>query len=401
MPEEKLDSAVNRPVEPSTIFPDSIESTVRASSSTTRNPATGQSSGTQQKESSGTPTPLYIGIDLGTSRSSVCASNGRRATLPTVVGWPKDPIARGFLKKDIVFGEEAIANRLSIETVRPVEDGVIKVNSNQKPGVGRLESPNSKVKEAASEFIKHLVGLCEPLPNQQIFAAIGTPGQISPAHKDALLEAAKESIHQVHLTTEPFAVAFSLSGLHHVLVVDIGAGTTDLCRVHGSLPDSEDYLTLEQAGDFIDFCLYELLEKNHKGAQFSRQQVTEMKEQFSSTAPGEPIDVTLPVNGVPTKHNITSDMKQACSSIIEPIAAAIRKLVGSYDPEFQSDLKSQIWLSGGGSLINGLPKAIEHAIAPLGAGTSVRRVPDPVFAGADGALKLVQTMPADYRKVLS
>ena len=399
MPEEKLDSAVIRPEEPSTTNPESIESTVRAASSTARNPATGQSTGMHQSDSSGTPVPLYVGIDLGTSRSSVCASNGRRATLPTVVGWPIDPIARGFLKKDIVFGEEAIANRLSIETVRPVEDGVIKVKATQKPG-GRMEA-DDRTKEAASEFISHLIDLCEPLPDQQILAAIGTPGQVSPSHKDALLEAARESIHQVHITTEPFAVAFSLSGLHHVLVVDIGAGTTDLCRVHGSLPDSDDYLTLEQAGDFIDFCLYELMEKNNKGAQFSRQQVTEMKEQFSGVAPGEPIEVILPVNGVPTKHDITNDMKQSCSSIIEPIASAIRKLVGSYDPEFQSELKTQIWLSGGGSLINGLPKAIENAIAPLGAGTSVRRVPDPVFAGADGALKLVQTMPADYRKVLS
>lgn len=401
MPEEKLDSAVIRPEESSTIFPDSIDPTIRATSSNARNPIPSKNTGMVQKESFGTPIPLYVGIDLGTSRSSVCASNGRRASLPTVVGWPKDPIARGFLKKDIVFGEEAIANRLSIETVRPVEVGVIKVSASQKPGIGRLDKPDSKVREAASEFIKHLIELCEPLPNQQVFAAIGTPGQIDLAHKEALLEAAKESVHQIHLTTEPFAVAYSLSSLHHVLVVDIGAGTTDLCRVHGSLPDSEDYLTLEQAGDFIDFCLYELLEKNHKGAQFSRQQVTQIKEQFSSVAPGEPIEVILPVNGVPTKHNITSDMKQACSSIIEPIATAIRKLVGSYDPEFQSKLKSQIWLSGGGSLINGLPKALEHAIGPLGAGTSVRRVPDPVFAGADGALKLVQTMPADYRKVLS
>ena len=50
---------------------------------------------------------LYLGIDLGTSRTSVCASNGVRETVESFVGYPKDPVSRKLLKRDVLFGEDA------------------------------------------------------------------------------------------------------------------------------------------------------------------------------------------------------------------------------------------------------------------------------------------------------
>ena len=47
---------------------------------------------------------LYIGIDLGTYQSTISASNGQGGTVETIVGKPKDPIARNFLKRDTLFG---------------------------------------------------------------------------------------------------------------------------------------------------------------------------------------------------------------------------------------------------------------------------------------------------------
>jgi rod shape-determining protein MreB len=37
---------------------------------------------------------LYLGIDLGTSRTSVSASNGVRETIASYVGYPKDVVSR-------------------------------------------------------------------------------------------------------------------------------------------------------------------------------------------------------------------------------------------------------------------------------------------------------------------
>ena len=42
---------------------------------------------------------LYIGMDLGTSRTSIAASNGKRETIASVVGYPKDVVSMKLFKK--------------------------------------------------------------------------------------------------------------------------------------------------------------------------------------------------------------------------------------------------------------------------------------------------------------
>ena len=55
-----------------------------------------------------------VGIDLGTSRTSIAASNGVRETVYSFVGYPKDVVARKLLKKDVLFGKDAVEQRLSL-----------------------------------------------------------------------------------------------------------------------------------------------------------------------------------------------------------------------------------------------------------------------------------------------
>ena len=43
---------------------------------------------------------LCVGIDLGTSRSSISASNGERHVIDSYVGWPLDMVARKIVKKN-------------------------------------------------------------------------------------------------------------------------------------------------------------------------------------------------------------------------------------------------------------------------------------------------------------
>ncbi len=51
---------------------------------------------------------LCIGIDLGTSRSSISASNGERHVVDSYVGWPLDMVARKLVKKTVLVGREAL-----------------------------------------------------------------------------------------------------------------------------------------------------------------------------------------------------------------------------------------------------------------------------------------------------
>ena len=83
----------------------------------------------------------------GTSRTSVCASNGVRETVESFVGYPKDPVARKLLKKDVLFGEEAREKRLSLNLFRPLEHGVLKYNQNGKENAGDLRAAEDLIRE--------------------------------------------------------------------------------------------------------------------------------------------------------------------------------------------------------------------------------------------------------------
>ena len=53
--------------------------------------------------------------------------------------------------------------------------------------------------------------------------------------KTAIFDAAAGSVNSAMIISEPFAVAYALDMITHTLVIDIGAGTTDLCRVYGTI----------------------------------------------------------------------------------------------------------------------------------------------------------------------
>jgi rod shape-determining protein MreB len=185
--------------------------------------------------------------------------------------------------------------------------------------------------------------------------------------------------------------------LEDVLVIDIGAGTTDLCRMHGTMPEEADQLTNEMAGDFIDDRLTELLQKAYPQAQFSRQMIKDIKEKHSTVAETtERIEVLLPVKGRPMSFDITDQMKEACRSIVPPIVEGLGELIGTFDPEFQERLKNRVLLAGGGSQIRGLDIAIEAEMHERLGGGRVMRIEEPLFGGANGALKIAHDMPEEY-----
>jgi len=337
---------------------------------------------------------LYLGIDLGTSRTSVSASNGVRESMPSFVGYPKDVVSRKLLKKDVLFGDEAIDKRLSLELFRPLGEGVIKGSSDNGDSNGSEPEANLR---AARDLISEIIRRAKPRKDELIYAVIGAPAQASIRNKEAILKVARESVDSVMLCSEPFSVAYGLDWLDDVLVIDIGAGTTDLCRMHGTMPEESDQITITQAGDFVDHKLMELLKKSCKGASFTIQMVKAIKEKHSSVSPVmAPVVVHLPVNGKPTPFDITEDVRNACRAIIAPIVAGMGQLIATFDPEFQDRLKNRVLLAGGGSQISGLDTAIEEEMAEHLGGGRVLRCEEPVYGGANGALKIAHDMPAEY-----
>jgi rod shape-determining protein MreB len=79
---------------------------------------------------------------------------------------------------------------------------------------------------------------------------------------------------------------------------------------------------------------------------------------------------------------------------------SIAELIATYDPEFQETIRSNVILAGGGSQMIGLASLIEQGMEELGGG-NVTPVEEPVFAGANGALKMAKRMPEHFWEVLT
>ena len=80
------------------------------------------------------------------------------------------------------------------------------------------------------------------------------------------------------VVTEPFATAFAIGEIGGSIVVDIGAGTTDIARIHGTFPTDEDQVTIQEAGDWLDLELKNLIAKKFTGAQITKDMVRSGKK---------------------------------------------------------------------------------------------------------------------------
>src|ERR1044071_5655549 len=335
---------------------------------------------------------LHVGIDLGTSRSAISASNGERFVVDSFVGWPADMVAKKVLKREVLIGHEAVANRTMLDLHRPLERGLLKEGSD-------------KDVEAVRELLKHLLRLVGVSANgkvdtKNVRAVVGAPAAALRTNKQYLRNSMKGIVDSLMIVSEPFAVAYGLNGLLHPPIVDIGAGTTDFCVMKGRYPTEEDQRTLTLAGDSIDAHLLKLIQERYPQANVTIFMVREWKEKssFVGEAP-ERCVVTAPGKGVPTDLDITNEMKAACETLVGPVVETMLDLLAKVEPEFQERVRNNIILSGGGGLIHGLPQALEEALRGVGGG-KVRFMDDPVFIGSDGGLALAQDAPeGDWEKL--
>ena len=324
---------------------------------------------------------LYVGIDLGTYQSTIASSAGKLQTIETVVGRPKDPVARNFLGRDVLFGEDALKNKLACNLYRPMAAGVTQDDEANLA--------------AAKAFVSHLLETVDPEEFDEVLGVICSPSHVSFTDKSNLVATLRGQVNAIMVVTEPFATAYGIDEIAGSNVVDIGAGTTDIARVYGTFPTDEDQVTITEAGDWLDLQLMELIKKKYTGAQVTKDMVRKWKE-ASSYVGGEAREVTveLSVDGKRQVVDIGDLILEACDLIIPKIGNAIKRNVAGADPEYQQILRNNIILSGGGSLIDGVAERIASEISDIG-DVRVWCVEDPINSVAAGALKLASEMPDD------
>jgi len=332
---------------------------------------------------------LTVGIDLGTSRSAISTTTGERVVADSFVGWPVDLVARKLLKREVLVGRDALENRTMLDLRRPLERGLIK--------------EAEKDIEAVRKLVSHLTSVAKKDGKESVpvRAVLGVPAAALRTNKQFVRDTLKGLFDKLIIVSEPFAVAYGLDALVHSLIIDIGAGTTDFCVMKGRYPRDEDQRTLSVAGDSVDSHLQQLIHDRYPEADFTIYMVREWKEKwgFVGDPPRDPIVVTVPVGGVPTRINITSEMRTACEAIVPPIVETMFSLLADVEPEFQERVRRNVILAGGGGLIRNLGPKLQCALEKVGGGL-VKVVEDPTFVGADGCLSIAKDAPeGDWDKL--
>ncbi len=327
---------------------------------------------------------LHVGIDLGTSRSSISTSSDKRHMIQSYVGWPVDLVANKVLKREVLVGQEALDNRSMLDLHRPLEEGLIKEGS-------------EKDEAAVRELLKTLAKLAgvdsESRGDKELRAVIGVPAEALRVSKAQVHKALAGLADRVMIVSEPFAVAYGLEALLHSLIIDIGAGTADFCVMNGRFPTEDEQRTLNTAGDWIDDRLAQLVSDRHPEAKISVHMLRQWKEDYSFVGKAKSaVKVTAPVDGVPTQLDITDELRQACEGILPPVTETMMDLLAKVEPEFQEKVRHNVILAGGSALIKGLAASLQQQLEQIGGGR-VTVVKDPIFAGSDGGLALALDAP--------
>ena len=316
-----------------------------------------------------------LGIDLGTATVLVYAE-GKGVILkePSVVAINKNN------NKILSVGEEArkMIGRTpgNIVAVRPLRDGVI--------------SDYSVTERMLKEFIKRSYGKSKITAPKVI---VCVPSQATELEKRAVIDAARNSgAKKVHLIEEPLAAAIG-AGLditkpNGSMIVDIGGGTTDIAVI--SLGGIVVRSSIKVAGDSFDDAIIKFIRNKYK-IMIGEKTAEELKINIGSAFKGSRnassnMKGRNLITGLPDEITISSDeiyeaLKEAVSLIVESVKVVLEKT----PPELAADIiEKGILMTGGGSLLYGLDKLIEHET-----GVSVEIANNSVEAVAEGTGKVL------------
>lgn len=327
-------------------------------------------------------TGILVGIDFGTSRTAVMTNRGYKDIIRSVVGYPKDVIGLKLVGKSQVFGEEALKHHSALTLYYPLEDGVI-----------REASKNDY--NAAYELIKHVVEQARQGSKDDVCGVIGVPARASIINKELLLKIAQDLMSVSVVVSEPFMVAYYLDKLNNSIIIDIGAGTVDICGMKGTIPSPKDQVTLLKAGDYIDERLESLILQHYPDVQATTNFLRIIKEQYGFVGePDKPAKVNMRVDGKPVELDITEDLQMVCESIVPDIVEHLEAIIREFDPEDQPQALLNIYLAGGGSKMRGIDSFIAAQLHEYG-DVRVTCVADSDYIGSSGALKMATEVPPE------
>jgi len=310
-----------------------------------------------------------IGIDLGTSKTVIFSSSKVVLELPNAVTVDNDSW------EPLYFGEKAkqTLGRTpdSLTCVSPIERGVI----------AEYDITEAMLKH----YMKEAFG--NKILRPQIMATL-PPGLTELQHHSLanVLEAAGG--RNISVIESPLAVAFGLgldfSSPRGTLIVDIGAGTTDVAVVSlGGIAACDSFKTASLDFD-AQIIRYIRREYNIEIGPLTAENI---KIKIGSAVKRD-IEVAMVAKGrnvftgLPESFEISStEVYNAIIDTVNSICDSIRKVLASTDPDLVADITADgMYLTGGGSQLFGLDKKISEYT-----GLKVTVLPDPEYSVVKGA----------------
>jgi rod shape-determining protein MreB and related proteins len=292
-----------------------------------------------------------MGIDLGTANTLIFVKGkGILLREPSVVAINVDT------KKVLAVGLEAkqMIGRTpgNIVAIRPLKDGVIAdfdvTQTMLKKFIDKI-SPKSA-------FTSPRIVVC-------------FPSGVTEVEKRAIDEATKQAgAREVLLMEEPMAAAIG-AGLPvneptGSMIVDIGGGTTEVAVISlGGIVTSK---SLRVAGDELDQSIISYIKREYNLA-IGERTAEAVKMELGSAFPSEnegsmQIKGRDLISGLPKILDITEvEVREALKEPVASIIDAIKTTLEKTPPELASDIMDKgIMLAGGGALLKGLDKLINH-----------------------------------------
>lgn len=295
---------------------------------------------------------LNIAIDLGTSKITayVCGKG-------IVYKEANAIVLDTFNNKPIAFGDKA-AEMLSktpetLELIMPMRSGTV-----SKFGVLSL---------MLEKIINDICGYSILRPNVIISTPVGIP---APEKRTVVSLACSACAAKVSLIDSPVASALGcgikIDAPHGSMVVDIGAGTTDIAVL--TMGESAVFRSLYTAGDTMNEAIIQYIKRN-RGYDIGIPTAEKIKKTVGcAVLPNEEIEMSVSgkehTTGIPLTFSVTStEIAEALSDIVDLISKGIAEIFEETSPELCSDIFSAgIILAGGGAKLSGLDTALSNKL---------------------------------------
>lgn len=326
-----------------------------------------------------------IGIDLGTDTTQVyLEKKGIVVNEPSIVAYNNKTnrvVAHGTEAKKMLARTPA-----HITALQPITHGVI--------------ADFDMAKEMVSRFLGD-----ERVPRSFFTrVVVSVPTNLTEVERKSVEDLLKETgAKNVSVIEQPLAAAFGseldINQPTAYLVVDIGAGTTDMAIISmGGIVISK---RLKIAGNYLDQEIIRAVRDEMK-LSIGEPTAEEIKIAVGSAIPtGERLDVIARgrdvLSGLPREVTIKdTQVRYWLARPLKALIEALKDLIENAPPELVGDIyKNGIYLCGGGSLLRGLSQLIEREI-----GVSVRNVEDPLTSIARGTGFVIENLDR-YENILN